>query len=211
MKESFSRAVIFRIISSLLILFFLISFMFFLLRISPGGPEQKFISPQLSPELIQKVKESFNLDKPITEQYSAFLVNSVKGNFGVSYNYREPVFDVIMEYLPFTLTFALIVVIVQLLLSFWLSFISISKLSSRTDMLISKFTLLLYSIPTFVAGVFLIYIFSEKLNILLFNLTVSLFNNFRCFLSSFSTEEALFTSSILISFCGFIFFLAYIE
>ena len=165
MKESFSRAVIFRIISSLLILFFLISFMFFLLRISPGGPEQKFISPQLSPELIQKVKESFNLDKPITEQYSAFLVNSVKGNFGVSYNYREPVFDVIMEYLPFTLTFALIVVIVQLLLSFWLSFISISKLSSRTDMLISKFTLLLYSIPTFVAGVFLIYIFSEKLNI----------------------------------------------
>ncbi len=82
-----------------------------------------------------------------------FLVNTVKGNFGVSYNYREPVFDVIMGYLPFTLIFALIVVIVQFLLSFWLSFISISKLSSRTDMLISKFTLLLYSIPTFVCAV----------------------------------------------------------
>jgi peptide/nickel transport system permease protein len=165
MKESFGRAVLYRIISSLLILFFLISFLFVLLRISPGGPEQKFISPQLKPELIEKVRESFNLDKPITEQYSAYLLNSIRGNFGISYNYREPVFDVIMEYLPFTLIFALIVVIVQLLLSFWLSFISISRLNSRADRYISKFTLLLYSIPTFVAGVFLIYIFSEKLNV----------------------------------------------
>jgi peptide/nickel transport system permease protein len=70
-----------------------------------------------------------------------------------------------MDYLPFTLSFALIVVVIQLLLGFLLSFISISKINSRTDRFISKFTLLLYSIPTFVAGVFLIYIFSEKLNI----------------------------------------------
>ena len=165
MKESFGRAVFLRIISSLLILFFLISFLFFLLRIAPGGPEQKFISPQLKPELIQKVRDSFNLDKPVTEQYTAFLVNSFKGDFGFSYNYREPVFDVIMNYLPFTLTFALIVVIAQLLLSIWLSFVSIKKINSRTDRFISKFTLLLYSIPTFVAGVFLIYIFSEKISL----------------------------------------------
>jgi peptide/nickel transport system permease protein len=165
MKESFGRAVFFRIISSLLILFFLISFLFFLLRISPGGPEQKLISPQLSPELIQKVRESFNLDKPLTEQYAAFLYNSVKGDFGVSYNYREPVFSVIMNYLPFTLTFALIVVIVQLILSFWLSFLSLRNLNGPADRFISGFTLILYSIPTFVAGVFLIYIFSEKLGL----------------------------------------------
>ena len=165
MKESFGRAVFLRIISSLLILFFLISFLFILLRISPGGPEQKYLSPQLSPELTQKVRQSFNLDKPVTEQYSVFLYNSVRGDFGVSYNYREPVFKVIMNYLPFTLTFALIVVIVQLVLSFWLSFISVSNLNGKKDRFISKFTLLLYSIPTFVAGVFLIYIFSEKINL----------------------------------------------
>ena len=165
MKESFGRAILLRIASSLLILFFLISFLFFLLRISPGGPEQKYISPQLNPELIEKVRESFNLDKPLIEQYGAFLVNSVEGNFGVSYNYREPVFKVIMNYLPFTLTFSLIVVIVQLILSFWLSFIAVDKLNSGTDKAISGFTLLLYSIPTFVAGVFLIYFFSVKLDL----------------------------------------------
>jgi peptide/nickel transport system permease protein len=114
---------------------------------------------------MQSVRESFNLDKPVYQQYSSFLINLVKGDFGVSYNYRKPVFDVIMDYLPFTLSFALIVVVIQLLLGFLLSFISISKINSRTDRFISKFTLLLYSIPTFVAGVFLIYIFSEKLNI----------------------------------------------
>ena len=165
MKESFGRAILLRIASSLLILFFLVSFLFFLLRISPGGPEQKYISPQLKPELIEKVRESFNLDKPLIEQYGAFLVNSIEGNFGVSYNYREPVFNVIMNYLPFTLIFSLIVVIVQLILSFWMSFLAVGHLNSGTDRAISRFTLLLYSIPTFVAGVFLIYVFSEKIDL----------------------------------------------
>lgn len=50
---------------------------------------------------MQKVRESFNLDKPVIGQYSAFLVNIIKGDFGVSYNYRKPVIDVIMDYLPF--------------------------------------------------------------------------------------------------------------
>jgi peptide/nickel transport system permease protein len=166
MRENFGRAVLLRLISSLLILFFLITFLFFLLRISPGGPEQKFISPQLKPELMLKVRESFNLDKPVIGQYSAFLVNLIKGDFGVSYNYRKPVIDVIMDYLPFTLCFALIAVIVQLVFGFLLSFISIRKINSGTDRFISKFTLLLFSIPTFVAGVFLIYVFSEKIGAL---------------------------------------------
>ncbi len=165
MKESFGRAILLRIASSLLILFFLVSFLFFLLRVSPGGPEQKYISPQLKPELIEKVRASFNLDKPLIEQYGAFLVNSFEGNFGVSYNYREPVFSVIMNYLPFTLIFSLIVVIVQLILSFWMSFLAVGHLNSGTDRAISRFTLLLYSIPTFVAGVFLIYVFSEKIDL----------------------------------------------
>lgn len=136
-----------------------------MLRISPGGPEQKFISPQLNTELMQRVRESFNLDKPVVQQYSAFLINLIQGDFGVSYNYRRPVADVIMDYLPFTLSFAFIVVVVQLILGFLLSFISINKINSRTDKFISKFTLLFFSIPTFVAGVFLIYIFSERLNL----------------------------------------------
>jgi peptide/nickel transport system permease protein len=165
MKESFSRAIFLRLISSLLILFFLITFLFFLLRISPGGPEQKFISPELNPALMENVRASFNLDKPIIQQYSAFIVNLLKGDFGISYNYRVPVIDVIMEYLPFTLCFALIVIIVQLLFGFLLSYISVKKRNSATDKIISKFSLILFSIPTFVAGVFLIYIFSEKMDI----------------------------------------------
>lgn len=165
MKENLGRAVFLRVISSVLILFFLITFLFFLLRISPGGPEQKFISPELNPALMQNVRASFNLDKPIPEQYAAFIVNSIKGDFGISYNYREPVIDVILDYLPFTLSFALIVIIVQLLSGFLLSYISVKRINSRTDKFISKFSLILFSIPTFVAGVFLIYIFSEKMNI----------------------------------------------
>ena len=119
----------------------------------------------MNPALMENVRASFNLDKPILQQYGAFIINLIKGDFGVSYNYRIPVINVIFEYLPFTLCFALIVVFVQLLSGFFLSYISVKQINGFIDRFISKFSLILFSVPTFVAGVFLIYIFSEKLNI----------------------------------------------
>ena len=190
MKNSFSRALVLRLISSIVILFLLITFLFFLLRIAPGGPEQKFISPQLKPELAQKIKESFNLDKPVLQQYEAFITNLISGDFGTSYNYREPVFKVILNYLPFTLLLSLIVIIVQFITGFFLSYFSVLKINTQFDKFISKLSLILFSIPTFVAGVFLIYIFSEKLNLLpssgaksIFHSELNLFGQFTDYFS----------------------------
>ncbi len=63
-----------RILSSLIVLFLMLTFIFFLLRISPGDPSLKFVSPQLSPELAAKVRESFGLNSSILVQYKSFLL-----------------------------------------------------------------------------------------------------------------------------------------
>ncbi len=89
MNKEVSKALIKRFISSVITLFFLVSFLFIITRLSPGDPTQKFISAEFSPDLAQKISESFNLNKPITEQYFSFVGNLFKGDLGTSYNYHH--------------------------------------------------------------------------------------------------------------------------
>jgi peptide/nickel transport system permease protein len=153
-----------RIISSAIILFLIITFVFFLIRLSPGDPSQKFISPDLSPQLAEQVKESLNLDEPLYSQYFGFLTGAVRGDLGVSYNFRRNVVSVIMDYLPFTFLFVTVSFILQLVVSFWLAIKSVKKINGFLDKTLSKLTLFFYAAPVFVTGVFLVFIFSELLN-----------------------------------------------
>jgi peptide/nickel transport system permease protein len=165
MKKELTKILLKRVSTSLVVLFLLITFVFFLLRISPGDPSQKFISPQLSPELVKKVKESFDLNSPLLVQYKAFVINLVQGNLGISYNYRMPVVEVIKDYLPFTLIFASLSFIIQIFFGFLLALITVKKRDGLIDRAISKISLAVYATPSFVIGVILIFIFSAKLKV----------------------------------------------
>ncbi len=141
------------------------SFLFVLLRISPGGSVQKYLSPQLSPHLAERVRESFNLNESIAEQYKAFLLNAVQGDFGISYNYMQPVNEVLWQHVPFTLFLAFTGMFVQILFGFLLAVAAVKKMHGLADKFLSRFSLMMYSIPSFVVGVFLIYLFSSTFNI----------------------------------------------
>lgn len=166
MNKDFIKLILRRLATSLIVLFLMITFVFIVLRISPGDPAQKFISPELSTELADKVRESFNLNSSIFDQYKSFLFNLFKGDLGISYNYREPVFKVIMQYLPFTIIFSLISFFIQIGIGGSLALLAVKKINKPLDRIITKFNLFLYALPSFVVGVFLILILSEVLNIL---------------------------------------------
>jgi peptide/nickel transport system permease protein len=155
-----------RLLSSLVVLFLMVCFLFILLRIAPGDPSLKFVSPELNSILAQKVKESFGLNKSIFDQFTLFISNIFSGNFGVSYDFRMPVTEVLKTHLTFTVIFSLICFIIQLAVSYFLALLSIKKMNGFVDKLLGKISLTFYALPTFVVGVFLIFIFSEKLKLL---------------------------------------------
>lgn len=163
MKSSTFNIFLKRLLTSLIVLFLLITFIFILVRLSPGDPSLKFVSPGLHPQLAEKVKESFSLNEPVINQYISFLSNTLRGDFGISYNYRAPVISIISDALPFTLIFVSISFVIQMILSIMLAVISARKINGLFDKIISKLTLILYATPVFVTGVFLIFIFSEVL------------------------------------------------
>jgi peptide/nickel transport system permease protein len=165
MNKEIIKVLLTRFLSSLLTLFLLISFLFIIIRLSPGDPTDKYISAQLGSELSERIAEKFSLNQPVIDQYFAFVTNALKGDLGISYNYRLPVFEVIWEYFSFTLVFASISFILQIIFSISLALWIIKKKNRRLENFVSNTSLFVYSIPAFVLGVALIYLFSVHLNL----------------------------------------------
>ena len=165
MKPEIIKTLIKRFLSSVLTLFLLVSFLFIIIRLSPGDPTDKYISAKLGNELSERIAENFSLNQPVIDQYFSFISNALNGDMGVSYNYRLPVFQVIWEYFSFTLVFATISFFLQIILSVALAVWIIKKQNRRLENFISDTSLLVYSIPSFVLGVALIYFFSVNLNL----------------------------------------------
>jgi len=165
MNRKITKLLAGRFLSSLLTLFLLISFMFIIIRLSPGNPTDKFISAQLGSELSERIAEKFSLNEPIANQYYAFIVNAFQGDFGISYDYRIPVFEVVWQNFSFTLFFASISFILQIVISISLAVWVIRKQNRNFDNILSSTSLLVYSIPVFVLGVALIYLLSVQLNL----------------------------------------------
>jgi len=165
MKKEIYWAILKRIASSILVLLLLVTFIFILVRLAPGNPAQKYLSPKLSPQLAENVTRSFGLEKPIYVQYYTFVKNLFSGDFGISYNYHQPVFTVVKDYFLFTLVFSIISFVFQLLLGYLLAKYSFRKQGKTVDRLFSKSSIIIFSVPTFVIGLILVYIFSVKLDL----------------------------------------------
>jgi peptide/nickel transport system permease protein len=134
---------------------------FILLRISPGSFTQKFISPDLSPTLADQVKTSFGLNEPIPIQYKNFLTNLIRGDFGVSYSFREPVSTVIFRHLPLTAVIAFSSFLIQILIGILLASFVLKKSRIKFDKFFSSASIFVFALPSFVVGVFLLMIFSD--------------------------------------------------
>ena len=165
MKSDIVKTLLTRLLSSILTLLLLVSFLFIIIRLSPGDPNDKYISAKLGSELSERIAEKFSLNQPVTDQYLSFVANVFRGDMGVSYNYRLPVFEVVWEYFSFTLVFASISFIFQMSLSIWLALWVIKKQNKWLDNFVTNTSLFVYSIPAFVLGVTLIYIFSVHLDL----------------------------------------------
>lgn len=165
MNKSFLKLLSKRIATSLITLFLLVSFLFVLIRISPGDPTQKFLSAEFSPELKEKVAENFKLDQPIFEQYINFVLNIFKGEFGISYNYRQPVLLVVWQFLSFTLVFAALSFLIQIITASYLALRTVRRKGKIFDKTVLNLSLIVYAVPAFVLGLSLIYVFSVQLDI----------------------------------------------
>ena len=74
------------------LLFLLTIFMFTLIHLLPGGPDQVIFNPHLSAAGRAALRARFGLDQPVPIQYLKWLGNALTGNFGFWFGTNQPVF-----------------------------------------------------------------------------------------------------------------------
>ncbi len=97
------RMMAFRLLEMMGIFFVILTLFFFLFRLAPGDPVSRVVDPMLTPEDMAHMIEQMGLNQPLWDQYIIYLKQFFTGNFGLSFHYGEPVFDIIADRLPWTI------------------------------------------------------------------------------------------------------------
>ncbi len=139
---------------------------FFIIHMIPGDPITFMFGKSPNQELIEKVRQNYNLDKPIIVQYLLWIRNVSKLDFGTSIMTDLPVAELVFERIGRTFILASGAVIFALILAIPVGIISAYKHNSFLDFNITTLSLIFLSIPEFWIGIFLIFIFAIFLGVL---------------------------------------------
>lgn len=128
-----------------------------------GDPIDNMLGQERTLEDVERLRTELGLDLPFIVQYGRFLGDAVQGNFGVSYRQGRPVADIIIERVPATLELAVVSAFLAISIGIVLGVFTAIKRDGWLASVIMTTSLIGVSLPTFLIGIVLIYIFSVDL------------------------------------------------
>lgn len=138
-----------RIIQALITVFVILSVSFFLFRVLPGDPLALSYDPRLTPEMKEKLRVIFGLDRPLYLQYFYYLSSVFTGKWGISFFYRTEVTNIVTERVWNTVFLLGPAVLISTLVGTLLGLVAGWKQGRPLDIVISGGSLLLYAFPSF--------------------------------------------------------------
>ncbi|EGL15589.1 MULTISPECIES: ABC transporter permease [Paenibacillus] len=158
------KYVLHRILQLIPILLFISIVSFALIRLAPGDPVLSFVTPNMSPEDVERIRQNMGLDQPLYIQYLLWLKNVLAGNFGYSLNNHRPVLTLIVERLPATIGLMGSAFLLSLLVAVVLGLISAVYKNKLVDRVLSLLSYIGISLPGLWFALILIYVFTVKLH-----------------------------------------------
>jgi ABC-type dipeptide/oligopeptide/nickel transport system permease component len=161
-EDIMTRFIARRLAYSLVSLLLLSLTIFLFVRLT-GDPAVLFVEPGASQSDLAAVREQFGLDQPIWVQYVGFITSLARGDFGQSFYYRTPVFELYLSRLPNSLLLALAAMAFSLLIGLPSGILAAVRIGGFWDRAGKVFALLGLSVPSFWIGLVLILFFSVYL------------------------------------------------
>ncbi|WP_315069006.1 ABC transporter permease [uncultured Clostridium sp.] len=153
-----------RFLISLITIWAIVTIVFFLMRLMPGGP---FDGEKLNPQVKANMEAKYGMDKPVLEQYTTYLGNFVHGDFGESMNYMgRGVSQTISKSFPASAQIGIIAVVMAVAGGIILGVLAALKNGKWPDKLIVFIATLCTTIPSFVIGAVLIYVLAVQFQLL---------------------------------------------
>ncbi|MGP1594602.1 MAG: oligopeptide ABC transporter permease OppB [Treponema sp.] len=156
------RFIIRRLLSLIPTLFLIVTFSFFIMKAAPGGPFSAERS--VPPEVLANINKVYHFDEPVYKQYLRYLGNILQGDLGPSFRYKDfTVNKLIGNTLPNSLILGLTALCFALVCGLIVGLISAVKQNSIGDYAAMSFAVIGISIPLFVVGPLLMFIFAVQL------------------------------------------------
>jgi peptide/nickel transport system permease protein len=149
-----------RILSTLPVMGIVALFVFSLLYIAPGDPAAVIAGDQASPADVERIRQSLGLDRPFLIQFGSWLWNIVHGDLGTSIFTNLPVAKMIAQRIEPTFSLMAITLVLTILVAVPLGVVAAWKAGSWVDRTIMAFAVFAFSLPVFVVGYVLAYVFA---------------------------------------------------
>ena len=153
-----------RVLTTIPVMAFVALFVFSLLYIAPGDPAAVIAGDQASPQDVERIRLSLGLDRPFLVRFGEWAGQVLQGNLGTSMFTGLPVTELIQQRIEPTLSLMIVTLTFAILVAVPIGVLAAWKAGGVLDRLFMAFTVLGFSVPVFVAGYLLAYIFALQLD-----------------------------------------------
>ncbi|MER8963557.1 ABC transporter permease [Mesorhizobium sp. M0701] len=149
-----------RMVSTVAVMAMVGIFVFLLLRLAPGDPADIIAGPRATPEMIAGIRERLGLNQPLPVQFVHWALGILGGELGTSIFTGRPVLELISQRLEPTVSISILTIIASVTIGVSFGILAAWRAGGLVDRILTAFATLGFSVPVFVVGFVLIYLFA---------------------------------------------------
>ena len=156
--------VIRRVLATIPVMAFVALFVFSLLYLAPGDPAAVIAGDQATPDDVERIRASLGLDRPYLVRFSEWVFRILQGDLGTSIFTNLPVGHMIQQRIEPTLSLMVVTLILAVSIAIPMGVVAAWKQGTWIDRAVMGFAVLGFSVPVFVVGYLLAYVFALELD-----------------------------------------------
>jgi peptide/nickel transport system permease protein len=153
-----------RLLATIPVMLIVAVLVFLMLRLTPSDPAAIIAGDNATSEQVAEIRKRLGLDQPIATQFYIWTARMLQGDLGESFFFKKTVVELILERLEPTLSLALVTIVLAVLIAVPLGTLAAWRHGGWLDNIVMGFSVLGFSVPVFVVGYLLIYVFAIQLN-----------------------------------------------
>jgi peptide/nickel transport system permease protein len=153
-----------RLLATIPVMAIVAIFVFAMLRMTPGDPASIIAGAAATTQDVDAIRARLGLDRPLLAQFFVWLGNMATGDFGESFFFKKQVAELVADRIEPTLMLSLTTMILSIAIAVPLGVVAAYRQGTWIDRIVMGFSVLGFSVPVFVIGYLLIYVFAIELN-----------------------------------------------
>ena len=153
-----------RLVATIPVMAIVAVLVFAMLRLTPGDPASIIAGAAATSQDVAEIRTRLGLDRPIVSQFFIWIGHLLRGDLGESFFFKRQVADLVLDRVGPTVALSTMTILWSVLIAVPLGVVAAWKQGSWVDRVVMGFSVLGFSVPVFVIGYVLIYVFAIKLS-----------------------------------------------